>query len=151
MSVVSRLTNRVKRSWNMSSLSSRCICKLAIIAILFIGAASLLLLYRSNQYIQAGTYINSKRLYNENGSKLFSLTGWGPAEEGDFYFFSHEPARIYQQGVYRRLEEHFLVLLTDDMKCCGYVVLQGRNTISVLWSDGTHDKLYKYDRYAVLP
>lgn len=132
-------------------MKRRLIKLISIIAILFIGAASLLLLYRSNQYIQAGTYINSKRLYNENGSKLFTLTGWGPAEEGDFYFFSHEPARIYQQGVYRRLEEHFLVLLTDDMKCCGYVVLQRRNTITVLWSDGTHDKLYKYDRYAVLP
>ena len=30
-------------------------------------------------------------------------------------------------------------------------VFQVGNHIIVLWSDGTYDELYKYDRYAVLP
>ena len=151
MSVVSKLINRVKRFWNMSNLSIRRICTFAVIAILFIGTASLLISFRSNQYIQAGTYIDSPNLHNEIGSKIFSLTGWGAADEGDFYFFSHAPARTYQKGAYRQLKEGFVILLTDDMRCCGYAVFQGGKHITVLWCDGTYDELYKYDKYAVLP
>ena len=135
----------------MADSNRKCIYKFMVMFALLLGTVSVFILLSSNQSIQAGTYTNSPNLHNEKESRLFSLTGWGIATEGSFYCFSQHLSKVYWQGTYRQLKEDCLVLLTADIECCGYVVRQDRNSITVLWYDGTYDEFYKFDKYAVRP